>query len=129
MLRRSRYLKQREEIIAVRRVKDNTQYGYEVIYDTLKAIVTRRTYQSEGPDFRKGTNVSEEQFAVNVEGRLVDENDCARIVPGDQIVFGRPPLSQSDALENWILRGEGNCVNIKSVSVGVYLTRINCEEL
>ena len=124
MLERVGYLKDREELIAVRRIDQSTEFGFIVLYPTLYGIVSRRIYQTHSTGFDKGTNVSEEQYAINVKGRIVDPY---RIVGGDQVVFGRP--SNGQTLDNYILTMNDSIVNVKSVGIGVYLTRLNCVEL
>ena len=124
MLERVGYLKDREELIAVRRIDQSTEFGFIVLYPTLYGIVSRRIYQTHSTGFDKGTNVSEEQYAINVKGKIISPH---YILSGDQVVIGRP--DDIDDLNNYILTIKDRILNVKSVGIGVYLTRLNCVEL
>ena len=55
MLERVGYLKEREEVIGVRKIDPNTEHGCVVVNESLNAIVSRRIYQTESTGFVKGT--------------------------------------------------------------------------
>ena len=124
MLERVGYLKEREEIIAVRRTDQSAEFGFMILYQTLYGIVSRRIYQTHSTRFDSGINVSEEQYAINVKGKIISPH---YILSGDQVVLGRP--SNGDDLDNYILTMKDRVLNVKSVGIGVYLTRLNCVEL
>lgn len=128
-MRRGRYLKQREELVAVRSVDEGAEHGAIVVYNRLKAVVTRRIYAAQSTRFDLGLNVPEEQYALNIKHDVDPEtgevNKHKNVVAGNQVILG--VTEETTDLD--ILQEERRVLTVKSPSVGVNLTRLNCIEL
>lgn len=126
-MRRGRYLKKREQLIAVRSVNNYAEHGADIKYRRLKAIVTRRIYSTQSTKFITGTNVAEEQYAVNIKRELSDDGvlpDYNDIVGGDQVILGITAETNDDH----IFLEERRVLTVKSTNLGVNIVRLNCVE-
>ena len=128
-MRRGRYLKRREELIAVREVDDYADSGANIIYRRAKAIVSRRIYSTQSTDFEQGTNVPQEQYSVNMLHEIDEQtgilNKYDNVVAGNQVILG----ITDDTTDDEILEENRRVLTVKSPSVGVNITRLNCIEL
>lgn len=115
--RRGRYLKAREEQIAVRRLNRKSTLGYDIIHNSLDAIVTLRIYSAQSTSFELGTSTSEEQYAVNITPPVDD------IISSDDVIRFLESFTDED-----ISNAQENVITVKSIIPGVKITRLNCIE-
>ena len=115
---RGPYLKAREMKIAVRRLNRKSTLGYDIIHNSLDAIMTIRATTSQYTKFETGTNVSEEQYAVNVTPAVRD------VIGGDDVI-----LYLTEFTDESIANANENIIKVKNTMPGVKITRLNCVEL
>ena len=112
-----------------RSVDEGAEHGAIVVYNRLKAVVTRRIYAAQSTRFDLGLNVPEEQYALNIKHDVDPEtgevNKHKNVVAGNQVILG--VTEETTDLD--ILQEERRVLTVKSPSVGVNLTRLNCIEL
>ena len=126
-MRRGRYLKKREQLIAVRSVNNYAEHGSDIKYRRLKAVLTRRIYAAQSTKFTTGTNIPEEQYAINFMRELSDDGvlpDYDDIVAGDQVILG----ITNETTDMQIFQEERRVLTVKSTNLGVNIVRLNCIE-
>lgn len=116
-MRRGKYLTAREEKLAIRRMNRRSASGWDVIHRSVLGIVTLRIYSSDSTDFSLGTNVSEEQYAVNIKPPIKD------VIAGDEVI-----RFLEDFTDDKITDAHENILTVKSTGSGVNITRLNCIE-
>ena len=116
-MRRGRYLQAREEQIAIRRLNRGNPLGWDIIHRSVKAVVSLRIYSSQSTDFKLGTTVSQEQYAVNIKPPI------DKVIAGDNVV-----MFLEDFSDESISEAMNGILTVKSVGLGVKITRLNCVE-
>ena len=135
-MRRGRYLKSREQLLAFRRPNeyapkgvdllrmrnDTPEFNHETTPSALKlyGVISRRLpFSRESTDFSTGTNEPQEIWVVNMQGQY------NMFLSGDQVV-----MHITDSVTDLELYDENKkLITVKSADVGVNLTRLICVEL
>ena len=139
-------LEKRQRLIAIRKVNEYAPKGLDLLRmnsngdlvfdhedspaaEKLKAIVTRRIYSAKSTDFSTGTNVPDEQYAINIEGVypiVVSADQVILYVSGDN---GEVLSITEDTTDEKLYDENSKVLTVKSCNVGVNITRLNAIEL